>query len=135
MTHPPIDFAKVRGGIDPIRLEKALTLTVRSAHQDGTGEVLDGCYFAVDAAHPEDDTGGHWVDLYSADVPRCDCGDHTFREVVCKHILAALLVEGEPLVVSALRELVAAREADDGALERQLRASVALGRPHRLRPV
>jgi hypothetical protein len=55
-------------------------------------------------------TGGstdHWVDLYSASHPRCDCGDHLWREAVCKHILAALLREGNEGVVRALPTLLA----------------------------
>jgi hypothetical protein len=55
-------------------------------------------------------TGGnheHWVDLYTASHPRCDCGDHLWRERICKHILAALLREGNERVVSALPRLLA----------------------------
>jgi hypothetical protein len=53
-------------------------------------------------------TGGdsaHWVDLYTTSHPRCDCGDHVWRERICKHILAALLREGNDLVVAALGRL------------------------------
>jgi hypothetical protein len=54
----------------------------------------------------------HWVDLRSLRVPRCDCGDHLWRERVCKHILAALLREGDEHVLRALGHLVAGlREA------------------------
>ena len=60
-------------------------------------------------------TGGsqdHWVDLVTAAHPRCDCGDHVWRDQVCKHILAALLREGNEHVVRALATVVArAREA------------------------
>jgi hypothetical protein len=55
-------------------------------------------------------TGGasdHWVDLYHTSHPRCDCGDHLWREMVCKHILAALLREGNEGVVRALPTLLA----------------------------
>jgi hypothetical protein len=45
------------------------------------------------------------VDLYTAAHPRCDCGDHLWRERICKHILAALLREGNEHVVSALPRL------------------------------
>ena len=38
-------------------------------------------------------------------VPRCDCGDHIWRERICKHILAALLREGNDTVVRALGSL------------------------------
>jgi hypothetical protein len=53
-------------------------------------------------------TGGsqtHWVDLYTTSLPRCDCGDHLWRERICKHILAALLREGDERVLTALRAL------------------------------
>ena len=53
-------------------------------------------------------TGGsqsHWVDLYTTSLPRCDCGDHLWREQICKHILAALLREGDERVLAALRTL------------------------------
>lgn len=55
-------------------------------------------------------TGGnsdHWVDLYTTSQPRCDCGDHLWRETICKHILAALLREGNEHVVVALGRLLA----------------------------
>ena len=54
-------------------------------------------------------TGGrqdHWVDLYSEQFPRCDCGDHLWRDSVCKHMLAALVREGDERVVRAIGELV-----------------------------
>ena len=49
----------------------------------------------------------HWVDLRSPRVPRCDCGDHLWRERVCKHMLAALLREGDERVLRAVAMLVA----------------------------
>ncbi len=54
-------------------------------------------------------TGGveaHWVDLYTTNHPRCDCADHLWREAICKHILAALLREGDERVIGALGALV-----------------------------
>ena len=48
----------------------------------------------------------HWVDLYTTSIPRCDCGDHIWRERICKHILAALLREGNDTVVRALGTLL-----------------------------
>lgn len=81
-------------GIDLPRLERSLALqTQRLAH--GQYEVSGG-------------TQVHWVDLYGANQPRCDCGDHLWREQVCKHILAALLREGNEGVVGAVGQLVAA---------------------------
>ncbi len=50
----------------------------------------------------------HWVDLRTPDYPRCDCGDYVWREQTCKHILAARLREGDPVVVGALGRLVQA---------------------------
>jgi hypothetical protein len=39
-------------------------------------------------------------------IPRCDCGDHLWRDRICKHILAALLREGNDTVVRALGSLL-----------------------------
>jgi hypothetical protein len=88
---PAIDFERA-GGVDLDRLERSLGLR---SERIGVGR------FRV--------TGGdqdHWVDLYTASHPRCDCGDHLWRERICKHILAALLREGNERVVSALGTLV-----------------------------
>ena len=67
-------------------------------------------------------TGGtqdHWVDLVTAAHPRCDCGDHVWRDQVCKHILAALLREGNEHVVRALATVVArARQATPARVRR-----------------
>ncbi len=91
------------GGVEAGRLERCLGLTVEHV---GPGQ------YRVDGG-----TEPHWVDLRSRFVPRCDCGDHLWRERVCKHILAALLREGDERVirevgglVQALRELVASHE-------------------------
>ena len=54
-------------------------------------------------------TGGdsaHWVDLVSPDHPRCDCGDYLWRDVVCKHIIAARLREGDEAVLYQVGALV-----------------------------
>ena len=87
---PAIDFESV--AIDLTRLERSLEL---HGHRVGPGR------YRV--------TGGlqtHWVDLYTASLPRCDCGDHLWREQICKHILTALLREGDERVLAALRGLV-----------------------------
>ena len=90
--HPAIDF-DAAGGVDLDRLERSLELV---------GEhVGDGRYHVIGG---ESD---HWVDLYSTSHPRCDCGDHLWRERICKHILAALLREGNDRVVRSLGQLVA----------------------------
>ena len=97
MTHtaaaatPAIDFAAA-GGVDLARLERSLGLTVE--------RVGDGRFLVA---------GGrdrHWVDLYTSYHPRCDCGDHLWRETICKHILAALLREGNERVIGAVGVLV-----------------------------
>lgn len=97
-----IDVEKA-GGVEPGRLERCLGLQVE---QIGPGQYLV--------------TGGaeeHWVDLRSRLLTRCDCGDHLWRERICKHILAAMLREGDERVirevgglVHALRELVVSHE-------------------------
>jgi len=92
MPEPAIDF-EAAGGVNAGRLERSLQL---HAARIGPGR------FRV--------AGGsqlHWVDLYTASHPRCDCGDHLWRDQVCKHILAALLREGDERVLLALRELIA----------------------------
>lgn len=91
MPYSTIDFAAA-GGVDLDRLERSLGLR---------GEKVGHGRYRV--------TGGsqdHWVDLYAMSIPRCDCGDHLWRERICKHILAALLREGNEKVVGALGSLV-----------------------------
>lgn len=111
-AHPPIDFSQLT--IDPGRLVRALSLSVEpfEGHDPATGEVVPqpGCY-SVTPVSPEAEKLGilaYWVDLYSHDIPRCTCADHTFRQVICKHMLACLLHENHPLVVSELRDLTIA---------------------------
>ena len=91
-THlPRIDFGAA-GAVDAGRLERSLDLhCLRVA--PGRYRVSGG-------------TQTHWVDLYTASLPRCDCGDHLWRERVCKHILAGLLREGNEHVLTALKLLV-----------------------------
>ncbi|MGI8546012.1 MAG: SWIM zinc finger family protein [Gemmatimonadaceae bacterium] len=45
------------------------------------------------------------MDLDTASHPRCDCGDHLWRDKVCKHILAALMREGNERVIRAVGNL------------------------------
>ena len=91
--------------VDLDRLERGLALVVE--------RVGEGRYQV---------TGGsqdHWVDLVTAAHPRCDCGDHVWRDQVCKHILAALLREGNEYVVRALATVVArARQATPARVRR-----------------
>jgi hypothetical protein len=89
---PAIDF-DAAGGIDLERLGRSLQLR---AERIGSGR-----YRVVGG------DSDHWVDLYTTSHPRCDCGDHLWRERICKHILAALLREGNERVVSALGPLFA----------------------------
>jgi len=91
-NRPAIDFDQA-GGIDLDRLERSLQL-----HGERVGI---GRYRVTGGAQD------HWVDLYTTSHPRCDCGDHLWREQLCKHILAALLREGNDRVVSALGRLFA----------------------------
>ena len=93
MPEPAINFAAL-GGVDLDRLERSLQLhAVRVG--PGRYRIAGG-------------TQTHWVDLYTTGMPRCDCGDHLWRDQICKHILAALLREGDERVLAALRELVVA---------------------------
>lgn len=82
----------VAGGVDLPRLERGLHLRV---HDAGPGR-----YRVSGGDEP------HWVDLHTINQPRCDCADHLWRDEVCKHILAALLREGDESVLFALRRLV-----------------------------
>src|SRR4030081_3615423 len=88
---PAIDF-EMAGGGGGARLERSLALRGR--------RVGEGRYHFSGGAQE------HWVDLYTAHYPRCDCGDHLWRERICKHILAALLREGNERVVRALATVV-----------------------------
>lgn len=92
MATPLIDWAAA-GGVDPERLERGLGLRVQPAGR--------GRYRVTGGGEP------HWVDLHTAAHPRCDCGDHIWRNCVCKHILAALLREGDERVLGAVGTLVA----------------------------
>lgn len=83
---------RAAGGIDLSRLERGLGLQVVP--------VGGGRYRVSGGAEV------HWVDLRSPLHPRCDCGDHLWREAVCKHILAALLREGDEPVLRAVSLLV-----------------------------
>ena len=92
MNEVRIDF-DAAGGVDLDRLERSIGLY---------GERVGPGRYRI--------TGGtqvHWVDLYTASHPRCDCGDHLWRERICKHILAALLREGNERVLTALPRLLA----------------------------
>jgi len=87
MKELKIDLDAV-GGVDLDRLGRSLLLQ---------GErVGDGRYHVTGGEHD------HWVDLYTTSHPRCDCGDHLWRDQLCKHILAALLREGHGRVVDAV---------------------------------
>ena len=90
MPEPAINFAVL--GVDLDRLERALQLHASR---------LSPGRYRVDGGEQT-----HWVDLYTAAMPRCDCGDHLWRDQICKHILAALLREGDDTVVRALGSLL-----------------------------
>ena len=93
---PMVDF-EAAGGVDVARLERSLGL--RAEH------VGDGRYRIIGVEHE------HWVDLYSSSHPRCDCGDYLWRDRVCKHILAALMREGNERVIQAVGNLFAVLKA------------------------
>ena len=78
--------------IDLPRVERSLGLEVSSLGR--------GRFHVTGGAEP------HWVDLRSPAHPRCDCGDHLWRDQMCKHILAARLREGDEDVLQAVAELV-----------------------------
>jgi len=84
---------EVEGGVDFVRLERGLGLQAR--------KVDNGRYHVTGGA------SDHWVDILPDAAPHCDCGDYLWRERICKHILAALLREGNEEVVRAVGGLVA----------------------------
>lgn len=94
------------GGIDPARLARALKLSVRRI---GRGKYELSREEAV-----------YHVDLIDPQMDRCDCPDFTWRQVVCQHLLACLLREGDERVVRAVARLVLGLREHS----RQLRASV-----------
>jgi hypothetical protein len=91
MKQPAINFAAA-GGIDRERLVRSLALHGR--------HVGHGRYHFTGGTEP------HWVDLYTAQFPRCDCADHLWRDSICKHILAALIREGHEQVIGEVGRLV-----------------------------
>ena len=106
---PLVDF-DAAGGVNLDRLERGLTLHA--------ARVGDGRYRVTGGS------GDHWVDLFTAAHPRCDCGDHVWRDQVCKHILAALLREGNEHVVRALATVIArARQTAPSPAPRVRRAA------------
>jgi hypothetical protein len=73
-------------------------------------------------------TGGdtvHWVDLVSPDNPRCDCGDHLWRDAICKHIIAARLREGDERVLFQIGQLVRALKQSNREKEKKLKKFAA----------
>jgi hypothetical protein len=97
--------------IDLARLERGVQLTCE--------RVGDGRYLVTGGA------SRHWVDLFTPNHPRCDCGDHIWRDAHCKHILAAQLHEGKREVISAVGTLVAHLRAERGAPRTQDQATAA----------
>jgi hypothetical protein len=89
-TEPAINFARA-GGVDSARLERSLSL-----HGERVGR---GRYRFTGGSEP------HWVDLYTSAFPRCDCADYLWREMICKHILAALIREGNEQVLGEVGRL------------------------------
>src|SRR2546423_13878967 len=88
---PAIDFEQA-GGLDVARLERSLALK--------GNRIGEGRYHFTGGAHE------HWVDLHTAQHPRCDCGDNFWREWISKHLLDPLIREGNEGVVRALGAVV-----------------------------
>ena len=47
------------------------------------------------------------VNELKSPATRCDCADYLWRETICKHILAALIREGNEQVLGEVGRLVA----------------------------
>jgi hypothetical protein len=87
-----LEIPVLGGTVDPARLERSLGLFGR--------RIAPGKYLVAGGEEQ------HWVDVEDPSQPRCDCGDHLWRERTCKHILAALLREGDERVLRAVGSLV-----------------------------
>jgi hypothetical protein len=82
--------------VDPVRLMRAI----------GCYRVVPGSRYGYERQYAV--IGGveeYAVDLRDEAACPCDCGDHTWRDLLCKHALAALLYEGNQRVVLALGQL------------------------------
>lgn len=95
------------GGMESGRLERSLGLRVQRV---GRGR------YRVEGGKE-----AHWVDLYTQQMPRCDCGDHLWRERICKHIMAVMLREGDERVIGEVGRLVEELRADTRELRRLAR--------------
>ena len=60
-------------------------------------------------------TGGARTHVVDLDDGLCDCEDHLWRNMTCKHILVCQLREGDGEVIAALRELVPAAPTEHRA--------------------
>jgi hypothetical protein len=83
--------------LDLGRLEKAAFLRSRRSEP--------GLYVVEGSREP------HTVDIRNRLRPACSCADHTIRGHRCKHIMAALLREGDRAVLDGLRELITSLRA------------------------
>ena len=76
--------------IDLFKLMRAVHLT---AEPTGLGD----CFWI---------SGGHRRHFVDYRVESCDCEDHQLHGGLCKHLLAAGLYMGEPVIVRRLRFIV-----------------------------
>ena len=95
------------GGIDPARLARALRLSVQR---------IERGRYQVSGAKSV-----HYVDLIDPTTERCDCGDFIWRQIVCQHLLACLLREGDERVVAAAARLIAALRDENRLLRAEVR--------------
>jgi len=99
---PPINFAKLQP-LDMDRVGRAMGYTCR--------RIGDGQYEVVKPIDPLNDP--KHVDLYSNDVPRCDCADFTYngegKGVLCKHIICCLIAESHPVAINAIVDWIKAK--------------------------
>lgn len=98
-------------GVELGRLESALRLRVR--------EIGPHRFEVTGGAEP------HFVDLSPGTACPCDCGDFTWRggshPGPCKHMLRAMLAEGDDRTLLAVAALVAAMREHAEGLERRYR--------------
>jgi hypothetical protein len=88
----PAEWAR---SVDPARDETSIRTLARAIEMHAERTDV-GVYRVWGGRDP------HWVNLYDTNQDRCDCAHHLLGMKVCKHIMAALLREGMPLVVKAV---------------------------------
>jgi hypothetical protein len=91
-----MDKPKLRDHIDASRLIRAVKVQVYRVGADN--EPLPEHHFMARSSKD----GVYY--LHTEPHLYCDCPDYTMRDAICKHILKALMVEGDPSVLMAMQK-------------------------------